>query len=90
MISGKEAGNQREDLGEMIGDHADYMTELEELYERLKTAKPGKEMREIHKRLRKYGDGIFIWDRYPCYRYVVPILVYIVMLLVFLHMYGAI
>ena len=68
----------------------DYMTELEELYERLKTAKPGKEMREIHKRLRKYGDGIFIWDRYPCYRYVVPILVYIVMLLVFLHMYGAI
>lgn len=27
--------------------------------------KPGKEARLIHKELRKYGDGLLFWDRYP-------------------------
>lgn len=36
-----------------------------ELLERMKTAKPGKECRDLHKKLRKYGRGMFFADRYP-------------------------
>jgi len=29
------------------------------------TATPGKDARLIHRGLRKYGNGLFWWDRYP-------------------------
>ena len=39
--------------------------EYVDLLKRLKTVKPGKECRAIHKELRKYVDGMFFHDRYP-------------------------
>ena len=36
-----------------------------EIFERLKTAKPGKECRALHKELKKYGDGVSFMYRYP-------------------------
>lgn len=37
----------------------------EEICEDLRTAKPGKQARELHKELKAYGDGLSLADRYP-------------------------
>lgn len=39
--------------------------DFEELLERLRFCGSAKEARAIHKELRKYGDGIPLYDRYP-------------------------
>ena len=37
----------------------------EEILKCLKTAKPGKECRALHKELKKFGDGLAFMYRYP-------------------------
>ena len=39
--------------------------ELYALWNRLAKAQPGKEMREVHKELKKYGYGVPFFGRYP-------------------------
>lgn len=39
--------------------------DFEELLERLKNCDCRKEARAIHKELRKYGDGLPLYSRYP-------------------------
>ena len=51
---------------------------LHELYERLATAQPGKEARELHKELKKFGDGVPFFYRYPNF----PLIISIIALLV--------
>lgn len=43
--------------------------EYEELLERLAKATTPKELRAIHKELRKFGDGIPFHSRYPDFAY---------------------
>lgn len=44
--------------------------ELFALYDRLEDAEPGKEAREIHIELKKYGKGLTLTQRYPLLPYV--------------------
>lgn len=39
--------------------------DFEELLDRLRFCSSAKEARAIHKELRKYGDGMPLYDRYP-------------------------
>lgn len=41
------------------------MRTYEEICKDLKTAKPGKECRKLHKELHDYGDGAPVYLRYP-------------------------
>lgn len=50
--------------GKVIKNKYSKMTHSE-LLKVLSTATPGKEARLIHHELKKYGDGVFFWDRYP-------------------------
>lgn len=50
--------------GKTIKNRYSKMTHAE-LLKALSTAKPGREARLIHRELKKYGDGLFFWDRYP-------------------------
>lgn len=45
------------------------MRTYEEICEDLKTAVPGPEARKLHKELKAYGDGLSLFDRYPCIMY---------------------
>lgn len=55
---------------------------LSELYERLHKAEPGKEAREIHKELKKFGDGIPLFYRYPLVSYVPSLVMSIAALII--------
>lgn len=41
------------------------MERYKDLLNQMRYAKPGKECRALHKKLKKYGSGMFILDRYP-------------------------
>ncbi len=56
--------------------------ELFALYDRLEQAHPGKEAREIHKELKKYGRGLALWDRYPCLAYLPSLVMSIAALII--------
>lgn len=55
---------------------------LSELYERLNKARPGKEAREIHKELKKFGDGVPFFYRYPTLPYVPSLVMSITALII--------
>lgn len=50
----------------------------EELCECLWNAKSAKEIRKIHKELKKYGDGALFEDRYPFF----PVLVHVMAIVI--------
>lgn len=56
--------------------------ELFALWKRLDNAKPGKEAREIHKQLKKYGDGVPLFYRYPWLPYVPALVMSITSLII--------
>ena len=51
--------------GMMMKRSKEWDDELYQLLKQLETAKPGKEARELHKKLKPYGHGLFLHDRYP-------------------------
>lgn len=55
-----------------------------ELLERMKTVKPGKDCRELHKKLKKYGDGMFFMDRYPNFTLWLSVVALVLAILVFI------
>lgn len=60
-----------------------------ELLERMKTAKPGRECRELHRKLRKYGRGLFFTDRYPNFSIWLSAIAAVISLLAFiLKLFG--
>lgn len=46
------------------------MRTLEEIYQELRTAQPGKQARRLHKELKAYGDRLSLFDRYPYLAYI--------------------
>ena len=58
-----------------------------EILEQLKYAKPGKECRELHRKLRKYGDGLCFRDRYPNFPFAAAIIAMAVSLTVLIMKY---
>lgn len=58
------------------------MRTLEEIYQELRTAQPGKQARRLHKELKAYGDRLSLFDRYPCLTYLPNILLSATSLLV--------
>lgn len=45
-----------------------------ELLEQMKHTMPGREARILHKKLKKYGDGLFFRDRYPNFDLLVSVI----------------
>ena len=56
----------------------------QELLEQMKIAKPGKECQILHKKLKRYGSGMFFRDRYPNFDILVSIVALAVSLTVFI------
>lgn len=59
------------------------METYKELLEQMKNARPGKECRVLHRKLRKYGTGLCFRDRYPNFDLAVAIIALVVSLTVF-------
>lgn len=55
-----------------------------DLLEQLKTARTGKECRELHRKLRRFGDGIALMDRYPYLPLAVSIVAFVISVVAFL------
>ena len=52
------------------------------LLEQMKTVRPGKECRDLHRKLRKYGTGLCFRDRYPNFDLSVAVIALVVSLTV--------
>ena len=57
-----------------------------ELLYRMRTAneKDAKESRLIHKELRKYGDGLPFYQRYPSFPFVISIVSFVISVITFI------
>lgn len=72
--------------GMMMKRSKEWDDELYQLMKQLKTVKPGKEARELHKKLKPYGHGLFLHDRYPNLPIVSSIIsLLLVLVSIFLH-----
>ena len=56
-----------------------------ELLDQMKRARTGKECRTLHRKLKKYGDGISFRDRYPNFYLTVSAIALLVSVAVFIQ-----
>ena len=68
----------------MIDQEMIESTEYRELLEQLRICRPGKEARLLHKKLKKYGSGMFFRLRYPNFNLYISVAALVLSLSVFL------